>query len=266
MLGAVSAMLFSQAVGLIVMSVYVIGSGELAQRIATTEPHWWLWAVVTAGIHTLSLTMMFRAIEVGVLSIVAPIGGSNAAVTVILATLSGETLPLLSLIGVVAAVSGVALAAYRPRRNDQQEEASLMRGVFWALAAAVGFGVTFWLLGFQITPHLGGVIPVWMARVSAVFWLSMFFMVGGKRGSFHIPDQRAWVLILVGAGIGNLAYVANNAGYGFGHVGTVAVLASLNSAVAVLLAGVFLHERLARAQWIGVALVLAGIVLLSLSG
>ncbi|MGH2482178.1 MAG: EamA family transporter [Ktedonobacteraceae bacterium] len=38
------------------------------------------------------------------------------------------------------------------------------------------------------------------------------------------------------------------------------MLASLYSAVTVLLAAIFLHERLHAIQWLGIALLLAGVI------
>jgi uncharacterized membrane protein len=48
-----------------------------------------------------------------------------------------------------------------------------------------------------------------------------------------------------------------------GLVSVVSVLASLYGAVTVLLAWIFLRERLEISQWFGIAMIFAGIVLVS---
>jgi uncharacterized membrane protein len=60
------------------------------------------------------------------------------------------------------------------------------------------------------------------------------------------------------------AFIANNAGLKTGHVSVVSVLASLYGAVTVLLSWIFLRERLEHSQWLGIALIFAGIVLVSI--
>jgi drug/metabolite transporter (DMT)-like permease len=59
------------------------------------------------------------------------------------------------------------------------------------------------------------------------------------------------------------AFLATNAGMQMGLVSVVSVLASLYGAVTVLLAWIFLRERLEISQWFGIAMIFAGIVLVS---
>ena len=61
-----------------------------------------------------------------------------------------------------------------------------------------------------------------------------------------------------------LGFVAVSAGLATGQVAIVAVLGSLQSAVAVGLACALLGEQLARHQWLGVAVVVAGLGLVRL--
>jgi len=59
------------------------------------------------------------------------------------------------------------------------------------------------------------------------------------------------------------AFILNNRGMQLEQVSVVSVLASLYGAVTVLLAAIFLRERLARWQWLGIAAIFAGIALIS---
>ncbi len=72
------------------------------------------------------------------------------------------------------------------------------------------------------------------------------------------------VLLLAGVGtLDTLAFIANNVGTTRGLVSVVSVLGSLFSVVTVLVAWGALGERLAIRQWLGVALVLASVALVS---
>ncbi|MEM6281079.1 MAG: DMT family transporter [Chloroflexota bacterium] len=261
-LGAVSALLFSQLISFITILSYLLLSGELVMRINGSQWQWWAWSALAATIHTMSLIMVFRSFEVGVLSVVAPIAGSYSAVTVFLSYLSGEILTPLNALGIALAITGVMLVAIKPRPAG--EPGQLMAGVGWAIGAALGLGFGYWIVGFQVTPHLGGVTHVLVVRTSSLVWLTLFFIVSGKHELFHAPPNwRVLGFIVVGSTCANLAYVANNIGYTTGQVGIVSVLASMNSAVAVLLAWQFLKERLRPTQWAGVILVLIGVAFIS---
>jgi uncharacterized membrane protein len=49
-----------------------------------------------------------------------------------------------------------------------------------------------------------------------------------------------------------------------GQISVVSVLASLYGAVTVLLAWIFLRERLDMSQWFGIVMIFVGVVLVSL--
>ncbi|MEO1440799.1 MAG: DMT family transporter, partial [Chloroflexota bacterium] len=261
-LGAVSALLFSQLISFCTILAYLLVSGELITRIDGSQWQWWAWSAFAATIHTMSLIMMFRSFETGVLAVVAPIAGSYSAITVFLSYLSGEQLIPPQIIGIAMAITGVALIAIKP--TPAGEPRRLMGGVGWAMGAAIGFGLGYWIIGFQVTPFLGGVTHVLVVRTSSLFWLSLFFFVTGKRNLFVVPPNwRIFWLIVAASTCANLAYVANNIGYITGQVSIVSVLASMNSAVAVLLAWQFLKERLQLTQWAGISCVLIGVALIS---
>jgi drug/metabolite transporter (DMT)-like permease len=119
----------------------------------------------------------------------------------------------------------------------------------------------FWLLGFHVVPALGGVTSVWVLRVVATVGLGA--AAWPARQSLRLPRPgMVWMLMAIGAlDVG--AYLANNFGMEFRHVSIVTVIASLYAAVTVLLAAVVLREKLNGKQWLGVALIFAGVVILS---
>jgi drug/metabolite transporter (DMT)-like permease len=85
-----------------------------------------------------------------------------------------------------------------------------------------------------------------------------------SRRSARLPDARtAWVLFGVGV-LDTLAFIASSAGAATDQVSIVTVLSSMFSAWTVLLAWIVLRERPHRLQWAGIALILCGVVLVSL--
>src|ERR1700733_15244151 len=138
----------------------------------------------------------------------------------------------------------------------------MSRGVGWAISAAIGFGVMFWFLGFHVLPVVPAPVSVWVMRGTAIVALGMVAAPG--RQSLKIPSGVVWWGLFAAGILDTGAFLANNAGLQLGQVSVVSVLASLYGAVTVLLAWIFLRERLEISQWCGIAMIFAGIVLVSL--
>lgn len=271
MIGTYRTLLFMQLFGFVGLGVYLLVSGEFVQLYQHTSWQPWVWALLAALLNIVSSLALYRAFEVGVLSIVSPIGASYGALTTLLALLSGEKITLMRGLGIVAALAGVILAAAAlPSKSSEinfsiskpKSTGKLPRGVKWALLAALSFGFTFWVLGFKVTPVLGGVAPVWFVRLTTLWVLPLFALP--LHQNLQLPRGRVWWLV---AGVGILdttAFVSNAVGLTTEQVSVVTVLASLFSAVTVLLAGIFLREKLQWSQWLGILTIFVGILLVSL--
>ena len=143
-----------------------------------------------------------------------------------------------------------------------KETAHLSTGVGWALLAALGFGVLFWFLGFYVVPAVGPTISVWVIRLTSFSVLAVAAIPA--RQSLKLPIGSVWWQLAAVGFLDTAAFVANNAGLHTGQVSVVSVLASLYGAVTVLLAWIFLREKLESSQWFGIALIFTGIVLVSI--
>ena len=272
-IGTYRTLFYLQCVGFIVLSCYLLISGDLFTLgdVAGWQP--WFWGVLTGCINTLSYLALYRAFATGKLAVVAPVASSYAAITVLLSLAAGERLLPLQLVGILSILVGVVLAAMGGEEEAGQQgqkttsvpfwparlRVVLPVGVDWALLAAVGLGLTFWLLGFKVTPALGQIVPVWLFRLTGIAILVP--LAASKRQSLSLPRGSNLALV---AGIGLLdtgAFVASALGFATGNVAIVSVLASLYSAVAVLLAAIFLRERLRVIQWTGIGILLVGVVL-----
>jgi drug/metabolite transporter (DMT)-like permease len=271
LIGTYRTLFFMQFFGLIGLGVYLVASGELTRLLHSVGGHVWGWALLVALLNVVSSLALYRSFEVGTLAIVSPIAASSSALTVILSFLSGESLSLTQDIGILAVLLGVILAAMHLRQlkskaiTGQTARASgsfqITRGVSWAIAASIGYGLLFWLLGFFVTPTLGGVMPVWIVRVVTLCTLALCALPA--RQSLRLPIGNIWWLI---AGFGILdtaAYVLASFALRTGQIAIVSVLASLFSAVTVILAWIFLREKLQWHQWLAICIILVGIVLVN---
>jgi len=219
--------------------------------------------LATAACHVLGLALVYRAFEIGNLAIVSPISSAFAIVTAVLSLLSGERPPTLVLAGSVLLMVGVTLAT-RGESTVDAPRASF-RGVPEALGSALAFGTMFWLFYFYIEPRLGYVVPLISLKTLAVLASAMALVLSrSKERAGPIRPGPTLVLLAVGAAIADTAaWFAYIEGMRTAYATVVTALASLFSAVAVLLAWRFFRERLAAHQWAGVAVILLGILLVS---
>ena len=283
--GAYRTLFFMQFFGFIALSMYLQSTDGFSHGIS---PGWQPWAMAVAAglLNVLASLALYHSFEHGTLSIVGPVSSSYPALTVALSLLSGERIHAVRAAGLAVTLLGVILAATSfaqsqstaaekdaQRANPNHENAAfdaktkssrahLSTGVGWAICAALGFGVLFWFLGFHVVPAVGSAVSVWVMRLTALLALSL--AAAPARQTLKFPHGKVWWLLLAVGILDTAAFVANNAGLSTGQVSVVSVLASLYGAITVLLAWIFLRERLERSQWLGIVLIFIGIVLVSL--
>ena len=279
-IGPYRTLFYMQFIGLVGLSCYLVVTGEFARLAARIGWQWWMLAILGALLNVVSALALYRSFQVGILAIVSPIAASSTALTVVLAIISGEMVSRARGVGISAALIGVALAAthFTPLPDTNEEEAfsvttlhsnsryshlgllrrgRLTRGVGWALAASLGYGIDFWLLGIYIAPVFGGIMPVWVIRSTTICTLALFAMPA--RQSLRWPPGRAWWLIIAIGLLDTMAFLSTIIGYTTDQVSVVSVLASLFSAVTVVLAWIFLREKLQWSQWLGIAIIFLGV-------
>ena len=265
--GAYRTLMYMQLIGFLALTVAMAATGHWSKFFPSrAEHHAWTWAICAGLLNVGSAFSLYRSFEVGVLALVAPIAASYPALTVLLSLWSGERLTVPHALGVVAAIIGVILAAVtfsspplESSRTDHRRH--LFRGVSWALAAAVGFGLLFWVLGFHVMPVFGGAASVWMVRITTFSTLALLVIPLRQSGK---PPGGSMLWLVAGVGIiDTAAFVANNLALKYQQVAVASVLSSLYGAVTVLLAAIFLRDKLERTQWAGIALIFVGIALVS---
>jgi drug/metabolite transporter (DMT)-like permease len=97
-----------------------------------------------------------------------------------------------------------------------------------------------------------GIMPVWIIRSTTICTLALFAMPTHQ--SLHWPPAKAWWLIVPIGILDTMAFLSAAIGFTTDQVSAVSVLASLFSAVTVLLAWIFLREKLQWSQWLGIAI------------
>jgi drug/metabolite transporter (DMT)-like permease len=245
----VAILIVAQPIGGALLGIWVAvrGQGPPGSEV--------LWACVAAVFGTIGLIAFYRGMAAGALSIVAPIAGAGAAIPVIWGLARGDHPSVYQELGFAAALVGVVLASFEGRPLRRQ--AAVAAGVGWAAIAMLAFG------GYYIPMHAASQGDfLWAAFV---FRLTSTTMIAAAWLALRPPGaRRADLPVLASIGVldtgGNVFFSAASEQ---GLVSVVSILASLYPVVTVLLARAVLHERVYRSQELGIALALAGIVLVS---
>ena len=259
-IGVIQTLFYGQFLGLLAIVVLVI--------IQSHTPHShtsaWALAVGIALINFIGTILLYRAFEIGTLAVVAPIEAGFGVVSALLALLSGERPVAIVLIGALVLIGGVVIVS-RTQHGDvltnYQQTKLRLAGIPESIGVALCFGVSFWAINF-VTPSLGVLWPIVMNRGVA---FAGALLLLSRRGASPIALPRPTLLFAVGAAVvDTLAFVTFNLGINTTYISVVAALGSLFSAVTVLLAWFFLHERLSPGQWVGVGAILMGVLLVSM--
>jgi uncharacterized membrane protein len=249
-ISALAVLLVTQPVGLALALAFALlaGGDPLSREDA-------LLAGAAGAIVVTALGAFYRAMALGSVSVVATIGALGVLVPVAGGLAQGERPGALAAAGAVVAIPGVVLAAREP---DPEWRAAGRAAVGLAALAAVGFGTFFLLLDLA-----SGERPAWTVVGARTGGVSALLIAAAViRPSMRIPGSMAPALIAIGVCdvlANSLFVVATN----HGLLALVAVTGSMYGAVTVLLARVFLGERLAAVQRAGVVLAFLGVALIA---
>jgi drug/metabolite transporter (DMT)-like permease len=219
-------------------------------------------AILLGALNTLATLLLYRSLLIGKVSIVSPITSTFGGVTLLLSLLAGDYISPGGIFSLVLMLVGILIVSVVREAVPEGEQRAALRGLPEAVGAALAIGLNFWALQFVIEP-LGPYIPTLVGRVVTVILLPL--LAKPLHQSVAVPPRSLWLRIGVVALVTTIGEVAYNVGVQGTTPGVVAVISSLFSPVTVVLAMIFLHERLARHQWVGVGIIFVATVLVGVS-
>src|SRR5579863_182454 len=263
--GSVRALLGMQFWGAIFVTILLFFAHDWGHLFDGSGWQPWAWGILAGAINTFAMLALYRAFEIGKLSLVGPVSASYPALTVVLSFFSGERLTLLRAFGIVAALLGVLLVAAgekSPANSNSSEKSKGIAGLGWAIAASLSFGLLFWLLGLRMIPRTGALATVWMIRITGT--VLTFVVVIAQKIPLRIKNKQTSAQLYGMGCLDTGAFALSNLGIRIEQVAVVSVLGSLYGAVTVALAATFLKERIAPLQWTGIASIFLGVALMNL--
>ena len=200
------------------------------------------------------LIAFYAGLATGRMGVVSPISSLSVFIPLGVAIFGGEKLTTIQIIGICVALLGGFCASGPEIRGGVSA-----KPLIFATIAAFGFGgaITLIAKGSQTSAIMTMTTMRCTTFIVALLLLARFRTFGGF-GKKDLP-----ILMTIGAAdfFGNLLLgVATTKGL----VSLAVVLGSMFPIVTAMLAFKFLHERLHKVQYLGVALAISGVVILSL--
>ena len=251
---AVSAVVVSQAVGLILL---LCALPLLPATVVTSSDIGWGAVAGLAGGSGVAL--LYRALAIGPMSVIAPLTAVFAATLPVVAGLAlGERLSLMTTLGIALAGLAIVLIGQEqnlePRSPKQQATA---HGIALSIVAGLLVGVFF--VSLERTSAASGLWPLVPARLVAISLLTAAALASGR--AVLVPRPVVAVAISAGA-LDMLANALYLIAVQQGQLSVVATLASLYPASTIILARFVLSERWSKLQAAGIATAVAATTLI----
>lgn len=264
---ATRTLLWMQFFGIIPLCIYLIFNWELAR---ITPPI--IFFLLLLGIGNVSAYLLFyRGLEKGLVSILSPVFASQAAVAVLVsAFFFKETIEPVRWIGLTCSFLGIVMVSFQFQGLKELSGKKLTKGLPEVLAGMLIFGFFFpvwdWFLKYQ---GQGWVLSTITLRIIAMVFLTILIYIVARRKKIQPkikPEEKnVWTwLILIGL-FDALASLFAAWGYRFTTMTSVVIIFSAAFPLpTIILARIFLKEKLALNQVIGVAAIVGGLIILAL--
>ncbi len=269
--GTLRVVLGFHLMALVPLTVLVLATSALAGVSATQVGV----LALTGAVGWVSYLAFYGALAIGPISVLSPIVSGYAAVTVLLAVaFAGNRLSAAQAISVAITIAGAMLASADIRtiaRVKLQRRAAL--GFVLALSA-MGLLGTFVFGVSYYRGQIGWLAPIFLARgFAAAFLLGHVLSTRGSDRAAASADptasegrlrrrRRLGALIALLALLDTGGYVFFNLGVGHAPTAIVAAASAPYAVVPIVMGVSLFAERPTRPQWLGVGLVVAGVIVL----
>lgn len=239
----------SSLIGLVPLLLLIIFSAEGWPSVRSL-----LFGSVAGLTGTLGLAIFYRGLMEGRSAVVAPVASViGAFVPVVIGLLQAGLPSSQRLIGLGLGLAGIWLVS----QEDPVEGLIIRNGLRYGILAGLGFGAFLTLIAQVPGDEVYG--PLIASKLGGLFISAGYI----QRRGLTLPAPRAnWTAALAGLmdTAGNIFYLV---GVQLARLDVVAALSSLYPAGPVLLGRLFLDDPVSRRQWLGVAISIVAVVLIT---
>ena len=273
-MGSGRTVVIAQVAAAAIVSLIVVLARPDMSELGTVIP----WLIPNAFLGAAAFATLYRGLQLGPVHVVSPILASYAVVPVLLSVvLLGESLGGVQVLGVAVTIAGAMLTSTDVREIRSQTRRRI-EGLRWAIVSTLLFGVATYIMGWA-SKEAGFLPSLWFGRLSMmtvflvaalIVWLRSRDPGGRPRAPSQGPQAgvrvRSAVGLAVAVGVvelvGTIAYAR---GAEVGLVSIVTAASATYPLVPVFGGVLVLEERPAPNQYLGVAMVVGGLVLLGVA-
>ncbi len=244
--------------GFLLLTGFVILGGNLT----AASPSGLLLAAGLGVAYGFGGAGIYKAFSLGPISLVAPLTAIYPVFVFLWGIFHGLQPTLIQWTATLVAIGGAAIVSRaRGRDHGAVEKGKLPALIFFCVLANAGYTAAI-IFGQSAAVAIGEVEATWISRPAALLTLLPFMLGEPKRPPLRLLH---WSAILLMAVLDVLAVIAVTAA---GHLPGrefAAIGISAYGAIAVMLAMIFLREKVSWGQWAGIVLIVAGVATLAVS-
>lgn len=241
----------SQSVLFIIMAVLAV----MASPAANISLFMYGIIALSYLFFTLGLTASYRAYAIGPVSITSPVAGSFSIIVVASSViLFGETLQINHWIGLVMLFAGLFLTSFEKRKSQPLKSS----GIFLAFVALVLTGIG--LSGFVYAiGEIGWFFAVLLGYFFTAFWAGVILIYKKQLRTVKLTKNMLWLVVFQLLGTISVSYGVERS------LAAIIVPVSSLSPLATSILGVLIFkEAVNQRRLLSIAIIIAGLVLISL--
>jgi uncharacterized membrane protein len=226
------------------------------------------WGVLAGVASAAAMSALYASLAIGPISILSPLSAViSAVVPMLVGFAQGDRFSLWGFVALAAILVAIFLVGFVPGDDVRLPSA---KGLILGTAAGVGIGIV--LICLDQAPADSGLASVILLRAVAATLLGAFtllmFIRSRKPASAEPKPQRAslklWLAVFIAGIFDSSANVFFLLASRIGSLSVVSVLTALYPLGTIILARIFLKEKIAKTQMIGILIALAASAVLAL--
>ena len=254
-IGPYKSFFWSQLAGLasiLLLGFLIVPSMDIPSGVMLLFP-------IAALLYSAGYLFFFKGFEIGNLSIVAATMNLWAVFTMLFAfTFMGQRLSTIQTVAVLMILAGVTLASLN-WSEIQQRRFQLSSGVKEAIAGAFFFGI-YWNVSEIIVEEVGWLVSTALIKLGIVIFMFLFSFLSKHEMELAGAGAKTISAIFFMGAVEAGAVAVVNYGLTIGDAILITPIASALSIVTILLAIIFIKDKITNLQGFGIATAVVGIV------
>jgi drug/metabolite transporter (DMT)-like permease len=222
-----------------------------------------LWGALAGVISAVAITCLYASLAIGPISILSPLGAIMSALVPMAfgVFFAGERFSLGGILALLGILLAVGLVGFVPGKDVRLPS---LKGLLLGVGAGTSIGLL--LICIDQAPSNSGLTPVVFLRAFSIVGIALMMLASRARGNrfeFLGHDKKSWQTTILAGVLDSTANVLFLNAMRAGELTIVAVLTALYPLGTIILARIFLKEKIAKVQLAGVLLALSCSALLA---